>query len=74
MREMADQLSLELVEKGLVCSQFVLDIGYDAENLSVPAQQRSYHVLPRPIATAGRFRPLPTAPLIFQSRLLPRAF
>ena len=45
VREMADQLSLELVEKGLVCSQFVLDIGYDAENLSVPAQQRSYHGL-----------------------------
>ncbi len=42
VREMADQLSLELVEKGLVCSQFVLDIGYDAENLSAPAQQRSY--------------------------------
>ena len=42
---MADQLSLELVEKGLVCSQFVLDIGYDAENLSAPAQQRSYHGL-----------------------------
>ena len=45
VREMADQLSLELVEKGLVCSQFVLDIGYDAENLSAPAQQRSYHGL-----------------------------
>lgn len=42
---MADQLSLELVEKGLVCSQFLLDIGYDAENLSAPAQQRSYHGL-----------------------------
>ena len=45
VREMADQLSLELVEKGLVCSQFMLDIGYDAENLSAPAQQRSYHGL-----------------------------
>ena len=45
VREMADQLSLELVEKGLVCSQFLLDIGYDAENLSAPAQQRSYHGL-----------------------------
>jgi len=33
------------VEKGLVCSQFMLDIGYDAENLSAPAQQRSYHGL-----------------------------
>ena len=43
MREMADQLSLELVEKGLVCSQFVLDIGYDAENLSAPVRQKTYH-------------------------------
>ena len=34
VREMADQLSLELVEKGLVCSQFRLDIDYDTENLS----------------------------------------
>lgn len=43
VREMADQLSLELVEKGLVCSQFVLDIGYDAENLSAPVRQKTYH-------------------------------
>lgn len=31
--EMADALALELVEKGLVCSQIVLHVGYDAENL-----------------------------------------
>lgn len=71
---MADQLSLELVEKGLVCSQFVLDIGYDAENLSAPAQQRSYHGLTKTDRYGRRFRPLPTAPLIFRFRLHPLAF
>ena len=29
VREMTDQLALELVRKGLVCDQFVLHIGYD---------------------------------------------
>ncbi|MBO5010152.1 MAG: DNA methylase [Clostridia bacterium] len=30
--EMADQLSLDLVEKGLVCDGITLTVGYDAEN------------------------------------------
>lgn len=32
VREMIDNLSLELVEKGLVTNQVVLDVGYDVEN------------------------------------------
>jgi DNA polymerase V len=33
-----DQLTLELVEKGLVTDQLVLTVGYDIENLSDPAR------------------------------------
>lgn len=32
--EMADQLILDLVEKGLVTNQIVLDVGYDIENIA----------------------------------------
>jgi len=33
VREMADQLALDLVDKGLVTNQLVLTVGYDIENL-----------------------------------------
>lgn len=36
VREMADQLTLDLVEKGLVTRQLTLTVGYDVENLSNP--------------------------------------
>ena len=39
---MADQLSLELVEKGLVTDQVVLTVGYDIENLTDPARRTAY--------------------------------
>jgi DNA polymerase V len=42
VREMADLLSLDLVEKGLVTDQIVLTIGYDIENLSNPEMRKSY--------------------------------
>ena len=42
LREMADQLSLELVEKGLVTDQVVLTVGYDIENLTDPARRTAY--------------------------------
>ena len=42
LREMADQLSLELVEKGLVTDQVVLTVGYDIENLTAPARRAAY--------------------------------
>ena len=42
-REMADDLSLDLVDKGLVTDQIVLTVGYDIENLTDPERSRAYH-------------------------------
>ncbi len=42
MREMAEQLSLDLVEKGLVTAQIVITVGYDKENLSDPIRAMKY--------------------------------
>lgn len=41
--EMADQLSLDLVDKGLVTNQLVLTVGYDMENLKVSSKRKAYH-------------------------------
>ncbi len=41
-REMADQLVLDLVDKGLVTDQMVLTIGYDIENLTDPERRKAY--------------------------------
>lgn len=42
LREMAELLSLDLVEKGLTADQIVVTIGYDIENLSDPARRAQY--------------------------------
>lgn len=42
VREMAELLVLDLVEKGLVTDQIVLTVGYDIENLSDPERRRAY--------------------------------
>jgi len=42
VREMADLLALDLVDKGLVTDQIVLTVGYDIENLSDPAKMSAY--------------------------------
>ena len=42
IREMTEQLVLELVEKGLVTDQIVLTLGYDIENLKTPEQRAAY--------------------------------
>ncbi len=42
LREMMDQLSLDLVEKGLVTDQIVLTVGYDIENLTDPDIKKYY--------------------------------
>jgi len=42
VREMADMLSLELVDKGLLTNQIVLTVGYDIENLAGPERSRAY--------------------------------
>lgn len=42
MREMADQLALDLVDKGLVTNKLVLTVGYDINNLTDPERSRAY--------------------------------
>ena len=42
VREMADLLVLDLVDKGLVTNQIVLTVGYDIENLTDPKRSQSY--------------------------------
>lgn len=42
MREMADLLVLDLVDKGLVTDQIVLTVGYDIENLTDPKRRQDY--------------------------------
>ena len=37
VREMAEQLAMDLVEKKLVTDQIVLTVGYDIDNLKIPA-------------------------------------
>ena len=43
IREMADLLVLDLVDKGLVTDQITVTIGYDIENLTDPERNRKYH-------------------------------
>lgn len=43
VKEMAEGLALELVEKHLVTNQLVLTIGYDVENLIDPVRRKAYH-------------------------------
>ena len=42
VREMADRLVLDMVDKGVVTNQLVLTIGYDRESLSDPVFRRYY--------------------------------
>ena len=42
MREMADLLALDLVEKRLVTDQIVLTVGYDIDNLTDPQRRKRY--------------------------------
>ena len=42
VKEMTDQMVLDLVDKGLVTDQLVLTIGYDIENLSNPSLKYQY--------------------------------
>lgn len=42
VREMADLLVLDLVDKGLVTDQIVLTVGYDIENLTDPNRSQTY--------------------------------
>ena len=42
IKEMADLLSMDLVDKGLVTDQIVITVGYDRENLQKPEIAKSY--------------------------------
>ena len=42
VREMADQLALDLVEKGLVTDHLELTVGYDIENLTDPERRKKF--------------------------------
>lgn len=41
-KEMAEHAALDLVEKGVVCDQLVLTVGYDVENLANPDISKKY--------------------------------
>ena len=56
MREMADQLALDLVDKHLMTNQLVLTVGYDRENLTDPTRNAAYH---GPVATDRYGRQIP---------------
>ena len=56
LREMADVLSLDLVDKGLVTDQIVVTVGYDIENLIDPKRRMQYHGA---IVTDGYGRQIP---------------
>jgi DNA polymerase V len=43
VQEMAENMSLELVDKRLVTDQLVLTVGYDTESLSNPEVRANYH-------------------------------
>ena len=56
IREMADLLALDLVDKGLVTDQIVLTVGYDIENLTDPQRRKTYQ---GPITTDHYGRKIP---------------
>ncbi len=56
VREMADMLSLDLVEKGLVTDQIVMTVGYDIENISNQEIRKKYK---GPITSDGYGRKIP---------------
>lgn len=56
LREMADVLSLDLVDKGLVTDQIVVTVGYDIENLTDPKRRMQYRGA---IVTDGYGRQIP---------------
>ena len=43
VKEMAEQLSLNLAKKGLVCDQIVLYVGYDIDNFADKERMRDYN-------------------------------
>lgn len=58
VQEMAESMSLDLVEKGLTTDQLVLSIGYDIENLKDPVKSQRYAASAAP-DHYGRLAPKP---------------
>ena len=58
IREMTDLLVLDLVDKGLVTDQMVINVGYDVENLNDPIRKRDYD---GPVEKDHYGRPVPKA-------------
>ena len=56
VKEMADLMVLDMVDKGLVTDQIVLTIGYDIENLTDPNRRRKYR---GPVVTDHYGRQIP---------------
>jgi len=56
IREMADLLVLDLVDKGLLTNQIVLTVGYDIDNLTDPERRKAYK---GPITTDHYGRKIP---------------
>lgn len=56
VREMADSLALDLVDKRLVTNQLVLTVGYDRENLDDPYRRQNYQ---GPVTTDRYGRKIP---------------
>ena len=56
VKEMADLMVLDLVDKGVVTDQIVLTIGYDIENLTDPNRRRNYR---GPVVTDHYGRQIP---------------
>ena len=56
VKEMADLMVLDLVDKGVVTDQIVLTIGYDIENLTDPNRRRKYR---GPVVTDHYGRQIP---------------
>lgn len=61
VREMADSLVMRLVDRGVVCSGIVLDVGYDRENCDRGTYQGAVHTdrygrrVPKPAHGTARF-------------------
>jgi DNA polymerase V len=56
LKEMADQMSLDLVDKRLMTDQIVLYVGYDTESLRNPEIRKKYH---GPVSVDGYGRAVP---------------
>ena len=72
VREMADALSLDLVEKRLVTDQIVITVGYDIENLTDPERRKKYRGEVVTDRYGRQIQNMPMERRIWKASLLPR--